>query len=74
MNENSESMEPVMIELPRYEYAVTERDRYRSMCHRMAYVFQLINENIEDGLPKQAMLLSHEMLEDYKDFLTEPTR
>lgn len=63
-----------MIELPRYEYAVTERDRYRAMCHRMAYVFQLITENIEDGLPKQAMLLSHEMLEDYKDFLTEPAQ
>lgn len=60
-----------MIELDRYETAVQERDRYRSMCHRMAYMFQLITENIEDGLPKQAMLLSHEMLEDYKDFLLE---
>lgn len=61
--------ETIMIELSRYETAVQERDRYRSMCHRMAYMFQLINENIDDGLPKQARLLSLSMLEDYKDFL-----
>lgn len=71
VNENSEYMEPIMIEMPRYEYAVTERDRYRSMCHRLAYAIQLIHENIEDGMPKQAMLLSHAMLEDYKDFLLD---
>jgi hypothetical protein len=60
-----------MIELPRYETAIQERDRYRSMCHRMAYMFQLINENIDDGFPKQARMLSQAMLEDYKDFLLE---
>jgi len=41
------------------------------MCHRLAYAIQLIHENIEDGMPKQAMLLSHAMLEDYKDFLLD---
>ena len=71
MNENSEYMEPVMIELDRYEYAIKERDRYRAMCHRMGYTFGLINENIEDGMPKQAMLLSMSMLNDYKEFLLE---
>lgn len=71
-NKKSDDLnEPIMIEFPRYEYAVTERDRYRSMCHRLAYAIQLIHENIEDGMPKQAMLLSHAMLEDYKDFLLD---
>ena len=64
-------MEPVMIEIDRYEYAIKERDRYRAMCHRMGYTFGLINENIEDGMPKQAMLLSMSMLNDYKEFLLE---
>jgi len=58
-----------MVELPRYEYAITERDRYRAMCHQLAYALQLINENIDDGMPKHARLLSLSMLEDYKDFL-----
>jgi hypothetical protein len=73
MSESNESNseQKIMIELPRYETAINERDRYRAMCHRMAYTFQLINENIDDGFPKQARLLAQAMLEDYKDFLLE---
>jgi hypothetical protein len=61
----------IMIELDRYEYAIQERDRYRSMAHRLGYALTLIEENIEDGMPKHAMLLCKAMLEDYKDFLLE---
>lgn len=65
------SEQKIMIELDRYEYAIQERDRYRSMAHRLGYALALIEENIDDGMPKQARLLCKAMLEDYRDFLLE---